>query len=130
MQADGSVAVERRVTSLFEANDVMATITRTGGPRELVGKALVGTNIIYSVDGTGVLSDAHGRLAINPTVELGTESIKQGGLLELEISDWYYGTITQVEVGGVLVNEMWRNGEAVPYRPSRLAATVRPTSSS
>ena len=118
LQADGSVAVERRVTSrLFQANEVSST-NPDGGPREFVGTppALVGTNIIYSVDGTGVLSDAHGRLAIEPVVDLGTQSIKQGGLLELDVADWYYGPITKVEVGGVLVNEMWVRGAAAPFQ--------------
>ena len=49
-----------------------------------------------------------GRLAIEPTVDLGTQSIKQGGLLELDISDWHYDTITGIEVGGVPVTERWR----------------------
>ena len=73
-------------------------------------KLQVGTNIIYSVDGTGTPSDASGRLAIEPTVDLGTQSLKQGGLLELDISDWYYGTITGIEVGGVPVEQSWRGG--------------------
>ena len=120
LQADGSVSVERRVTSLlFEAN------MGGNGPREPVGTppALLGTNIIYSVDGTGVLSDAHGRLAIEPVIDLGTQSIKQGGLLELDISDWHYGTITKVEVGGVLVTEVWTRGEAVRFPVNGIPAS-------
>ena len=100
LQEDGKVEVERRVTStLFRAND-------GPGPTELnaAGTALIGTNVIYSVDGTGVLSDAHGRFTITPTVEVAPDSIKQGGLLELEVSDWYYGDIEGLEVGGVEVN--------------------------
>ena len=111
LQVDGKVEVERRVTSsLFQAN------MGGEGPSELnaKGDGLLGTNVIYSVDGTGVLSDINGRFTMLPTVEVAPDSIKQGGLLELEISDWYYGPITQVEVGGVLVTEdVDRNGEAV-----------------
>ena len=111
-QEGGKVSVVRRVTSsLFEANQYGV------GPREEVNDKLVGTNIIYSVDGTGLRSDAHGRLAIEPTVELGTESIKQGGLLELEITDWYYGQITGIEVGGVPVEYRWAGGGRVNWTP-------------
>ena len=60
LQADGKVTVQRRVTSsLFEADE------NGNGPREPVGTSttkLQGTNIIYSVDGTGTPSDASGRL--------------------------------------------------------------------
>ena len=112
LQEDGKVEVERRVTStLFKAN------AYGKGPTELNAKedGLIGTNVIYSVDGTGVLSDIHGRFTITPTVEVAPESIKQGGLLELEISDWYYGSITKLAVAGVPVTHMWTGGEAAPY---------------
>ena len=106
LQEDGRVTVQRRVTSsLFEANEDFS------GPREYVGDKLRGTNVIYSVDGTGSLSDISGRLAIEPTVDLGTQSIKQGGLLELDISDWYYNDITAIEVGGVPVEYLWSSGQ-------------------
>ena len=112
LQTDGRVTVQRRVTSsLFAANE------GGNGPRELVGTTLVGTNIIYSVDGTGTPSDAIGRLAIEPTVDLGTQSLKQGGLLELDISDWHYGTITGIHVGGVPVVHSWRGGGPVTWTP-------------
>ena len=128
-QVDGKVSVVRRVTStLFEANEDLLdaagdnTFNTLGnyygqGPREFAGVNLVGTNIIYSVDGTGLLSDTPGRLAIEPTVELGTDSIKQGGLLELDISDWYYGTISDIEVGGVPVELEWSGGQAIEFDP-------------
>ena len=112
LQSDGKVTVQRRVTSsLFEADE------DGNGPRELVGTSLVGTNIIYSVDGTGTPSDATGRLAIEPTVDLGTQSIKQGGLLELEVEDWYYGDIVSVEVGGVPVVQLWAGGGPEDWDP-------------
>ena len=120
LQDGGKVEVERRVTSsLFEANE--RRMDEDGdyyfeGPRELVNKVLVGTNIIYSVDGTGTISDIDGRLAIEPTVDLGTDSIKQGGLLELEVEDWYYGNIYSIEVGGVPVTKSWKAGKAVDWR--------------
>ena len=110
LQVGGKVTVQRRVTSaLFEADE------DRDGPRELVGTKLRGTNIIYSVDGTGSVSDATGRLAIEPTVDLGTQSIKQGGLLELDISDWHYDDITGIEVGGVPVAERWQGGGPVDW---------------
>ena len=112
LQEGGKVEVERRVTStLFQAN------ANNGGPTELNadGDTLIGTNVIYSVDGTGVLSDAHGRVTILPTVEAAPESIKQGGLLELELSDWYYGSVTAVAVAGVPITHEWTGGRAVPF---------------
>ena len=33
----------------------------------------------------------------------------------LDISDWYYGTITGIEVGGVPVEESWRGGGPVDW---------------
>ena len=120
LQADGKVTVQRRVTSsLFEADE------NGNGPREPVGTSTIklqGTNIIYSVDGTGTPSDASGRLSMEPTVDLGTQSLKQGGLLELDISDWYYGIITGIEVGGVPVEDQLagRRSRGLDLRTGRL----------
>ena len=112
LQEGGKVEVDRRVTStLFQAN------AYGRGPTELNADkdGLLGTNIIYSVDGTGVLSDANGRVTILPTVDAAPESIKQGGLLELELSDWYYDSVTAIEVAGVPITHEWTGGRAVTF---------------
>ena len=43
------------------------------------------------------------KLGIKPTVKLGSDTVERSGDLEISVSDWYYGTINKVTIGGVPV---------------------------
>ena len=68
------------------------------------GKKDVGTNTLSVVDAN---NDEVGTtmLGVKPTVKLTSDSAKRSTSLEISVSDWYYGDIERVTVGGIEVAE-------------------------
>ena len=69
------------------------------------GAKLGGMNRIFIVDGAGNLTDVGARFAVTPTVEVEDDTVKQGDELEIIYSDWFYGPITKLTIGGEEVDE-------------------------
>ena len=68
------------------------------------GSKDVGTNTLSVVDAN---NDEVGTtmLGVKPTVKLTSDSAKRSTSLEISVSDWYYGDIERVTVGGIEVAE-------------------------
>ncbi len=70
-------------------------------------KGVTGLNTIFVVDGSGHTDLPEGErriqttLTILPTVKLDVSQVKRSGLMEVSVSDWYYGNIQNVTVGGL-----------------------------
>ena len=67
-----------------------------------------GENTLYVKDAS---NDVVGEttIGIKPTIKLGSDSVKRSGKLEITVSDWYYGDINRVAIGGVEVDETIRD---------------------
>ena len=50
-------------------------------------------------------------IGIKPTVKLGSDSAKRSASLEISVSDWYYGNINKVTVGGIPVGDVDEDAE-------------------
>ena len=67
------------------------------------GDSDTGVNTLRVIDSNNGEVGKDFMLGIKPTVKLGSETAKRSTSLEISVSDWYYGTINQVTVGGVSV---------------------------
>ena len=64
----------------------------------------VGTNTLSVVDASNEEVGTT-MLGVKPTVKLTSDSVKRSTSLEISVSDWYYGDIERVTVGGIEVDE-------------------------
>ena len=63
-----------------------------------------GTNTLSVVDADNEVVGTT-MVGIKPTVKLTSGSVKRSTSLEISVSDWYYGDITKVTIGGIEVAE-------------------------
>ena len=61
-----------------------------------------GTNILVVVDAGGNVT-GYTRLGLKPTVTLNLEEVRRTGRMGVTVSDWYYGTLTDLRVNGIQV---------------------------
>ena len=61
----------------------------------------MGTNELIVVDSNNAQVADSFMLGIKPTVKLGSDSAKRSASLEISVSDWYYGDVTMVKIGGI-----------------------------
>ena len=70
------------------------------GATPVAGKDDMGVNTLVVVDAAN--SDVGSTtIGIKPTVKLGSETAKRSADLEISVSDWYYGDIEEVTIGGI-----------------------------
>ena len=62
-----------------------------------------GTNTIVMVDAGGNIVGS-AVIGITPTVSLDVTEVRRSGLMEITVSDWYYGDVYDVKVNGIQVN--------------------------
>ena len=94
--ADGVAEISIKTSSLM------------AGANPVPAKADEGLNTLIVVDANNSELMAgddriEKKLGIKPTVKLGSDSVERSGDLEISVSDWYYGTINKVTIGGVPV---------------------------
>ncbi len=84
---------------------------------EIVGgkETLVGLNEIIIIDGAGKDVNVDARFEITPLVELDGDSFKRGGKVDVTISDWAYGFLDKIEIGGIEVTEVPRGSTTEPW---------------
>ena len=89
---DGVVEIEIDTdTSDLKANAMKGTTDSTKD---------VGTNMVVAVDSANGDVDTT-RVGIKPTVKLGSDTAKRSTSLKITVSDWYYGDIDMVTIGGI-----------------------------
>ena len=69
---------------------------------------LVGRNQIYIIDAAGnhITSGNTAQFEITPLIELDGDTFKRGGKVNITVSDWVYGNLHTIRIGGVLVSEV------------------------
>ena len=66
----------------------------------------VGLNKLRVIDSNNAKVGMDVMLGIKPTVKLGSETAKRSASLEISVSDWYYGDINKVTIGGISVGDV------------------------
>ena len=92
---DGVVEIEIDTSGL----DAGATVT-------VSGDSDVGMNTLRVIDANNEKVGEDVTIGIKPTVKLGSDSAKRSASLEISVSDWYYGDIYKVTVGGIEVEDV------------------------
>ena len=90
--ADGVAEIEINTSNLVVGADPM-------------GDKDVGKNTLLVVDSANGDVDTV-PLGIKPTVKLTSETAKRSAMLEISVSDWYYGNINKVTIGGISVGDV------------------------
>ena len=69
---------------------------------------LEGLNEIYIIDAAGnyITSGNTAQFEITPLIELDGDTFKRGGKVNITVSDWVYGNLHTIAIGGVLVSEV------------------------
>ena len=89
--ADGVVEI------VIDTSDLKRGATRDGDSDK-------GANTLYVKDASNDVVGSTS-IGIKPKISLGSDSVKRSGKLEITVSDWYYGDINRVAIGGVEVSE-------------------------
>ena len=92
--SDGVAELEFEATDAFKVGVTAAT-------KEADAKGL---NMVTVFDANAI-GVGEATVGIEPKVELGATNASRSGKLEITVSDWYYGSIKMVKIGGVEVAE-------------------------
>ena len=81
-------------------------------------ETLVGLNEIYIVDASGKHINPfknRARFEITPLIELDGDTFKRGGKVNITVSDWVYGNLHTIQIGGVTVGEVPDGSDTQPW---------------
>ena len=83
--------------------DTSSSIFHAGAQDATSDDNAMGTNILIVVDAGGNVT-GYTRLGLQPTVDLDLTEVRRTGRMEVSVSDWYYGNLTDLRVNGIQVD--------------------------
>ena len=82
--------------------DTASSKFKAGSTHEDGDTSVKGLNNIYIIDASGHMTKM-ATLLVGPKVSVDVSDVKRSGKMKISVSDWFYGDITKVTIGGIEV---------------------------